>query len=997
KCLKGGEAQFRIEECLRLVQAFSSRFQAAVVDNKRRREQEKQAEERRRRREREEAARAQQRRRHGSSGAGGSESECSHLVDSFLYDIRSGLMGKDLKVRKLKRQGALETNVHNGGGITSEEETGGSPQVTRRRIGSFSGVEAAPGLAAIAASSNNNKEDNSQDMVTDVTPNGTLRRRRSRVPSEEDESGLMDFLRYSGHDGSRERKSWAGTIADGYGSLDRSWARRARGGMAGSVRRRPDLLGADFSGDRERTTSPSRIVESQSAASTPTATLPSTTSASEETSIKPGRPWKQKIEAWLQENEREEKAMRERSSNLSFRSGDRSNTSVEEPPEKLSAEVEVDEEGKRQLRRRQRLSTPIQGTLETKPSDNKPFSDGKDALGMASKKGILSPGVAAPGQYRRVYQDWKPSVEKTDLVGTMEAIEEVNSGSSGQDKSAWRKSSLNVPNSSEETINSVGGNGAYVGAILGSTSTRRRIRTNRSSLDTAPVSLGQPLLQAIKEEDKRKGVISTLGRQQSEDKLTLYIRKDTDEDVDGKAAKEPSADQQHRDIMQKTNTTTSGVSKVLIGKGGEMSVEDNEKNTEDVDAENVETPPALRKVRCSDSTAASRRLHKPSDRVVAEDDEEEMGDGQFERFSAARRTRRYKRISEGGEEADGDGEGSSRRQGTESHKENSAELQKKEENRIDFGIERRGSGVDRSLRRRGERGRSHIEPSLVAEAAKKASAKGDGISRVKVGDAVVEIPPPVSKMNLQGANVTDSGKELTKPTTANGSANRVETKRSVMKSSPASVGSLVERVRNAGSVLKSRKTEVDQGPGRIPTRSASMRVTGRGGGSVERTPSRGSLRSNSRNSLVSVGLVKNSNTAPVKRSGFGFGGISSSASSKKPPITTNGVSSSRQKLGSGLVPNTPVRKEQVTRRGSGASSVASSGIISRSFRISSRDSQVPSRLPSPTSAPSSRVGLSFMRPTAASSAKDSIVKDSVSSGARTPGPRTAPAAIERVK
>lgn len=42
----------------------------------------------------------------------------------------------------------------------------------------------------------------------DLTPNGSLRRRRSRVPSEEDDNSLMDYLRTSGHaDGSRERKS----------------------------------------------------------------------------------------------------------------------------------------------------------------------------------------------------------------------------------------------------------------------------------------------------------------------------------------------------------------------------------------------------------------------------------------------------------------------------------------------------------------------------------------------------------------------------------------------------------------------------------------------------------------------------------------------------------------------------------------------------------------------------------------------------------------------
>jgi len=47
--------------------------------------------------------------------------------------------------------------------------------------------------------------------------------------------------------------------------VDRSWARRARGG----VKRRPDLLNADFSNDRERPASPSSILETSSLLSTP--------------------------------------------------------------------------------------------------------------------------------------------------------------------------------------------------------------------------------------------------------------------------------------------------------------------------------------------------------------------------------------------------------------------------------------------------------------------------------------------------------------------------------------------------------------------------------------------------------------------------------------------------------------------------------------------------------------------------------------------------------
>lgn len=50
------------------------------------------------------------------------------------------------------------------------------------------------------------------NFIKDVTPNGSLRRRRSRVPSEEDEVTLMDFLRTSNQDAppvsNIQRKSW---------------------------------------------------------------------------------------------------------------------------------------------------------------------------------------------------------------------------------------------------------------------------------------------------------------------------------------------------------------------------------------------------------------------------------------------------------------------------------------------------------------------------------------------------------------------------------------------------------------------------------------------------------------------------------------------------------------------------------------------------------------------------------------------------------------------
>lgn len=133
----------------------------------------------------------------------------------------------------------------------SQFDMRGSPAMTRRRMGSFNG--------------NGDSLLREDTASPDITPTGSLRRRRSRVLSEEDDGSLMDFLRSSGHydSGSRERKP------SSYGSLgnvlfiqreicsffitkrfvDRSWARRARSGSGN--KKRPDLLNIDF-GDRER-------------------------------------------------------------------------------------------------------------------------------------------------------------------------------------------------------------------------------------------------------------------------------------------------------------------------------------------------------------------------------------------------------------------------------------------------------------------------------------------------------------------------------------------------------------------------------------------------------------------------------------------------------------------------------------------------------------------------------------------------------------------------
>lgn len=154
----------------------------------------------------------------------------------------------------------------------------GSPSLSRHRMGSFNsnydntespGELQSPNPTILAIYN--------QFPFKDHTPNGTLRRR----PSREDDAKLMELLRTSGYDESRERRP------SSYGSLDRSWARKARSGSG--TRKRPQLLNIDFGTDRERASSPS---PSPLADSKP---LPGEES-------KP-REWRQKIETWLQGTE----------------------------------------------------------------------------------------------------------------------------------------------------------------------------------------------------------------------------------------------------------------------------------------------------------------------------------------------------------------------------------------------------------------------------------------------------------------------------------------------------------------------------------------------------------------------------------------------------------------------------------------------------------------------------------------------------------------------
>ncbi|XP_011172206.2 uncharacterized protein LOC105204716 [Solenopsis invicta] len=512
---------FKIEECFRIFHQFCQKFNQAVAENERRRIQEEQI--LARRKQREEQLLARKRLLSNQAETPGSESE-SNLMDYGLFELHPGLSQRsysrgEAKIRRLQNSG-----------VTSDEDVSviGSPSI-RRRLGSCSG----------GPDQQSTKEDT---YSPDVTPNGTLRRRRSRIPCEDDDGNLMDFLRTSGQDNTRERKSW--------GSLDRSWARRARGQS-----RRGDLLNADFSGDRERPNSPSPLAESKPF-------------LQEEEAKPTGKAWRQKIEAWLSENEKEDRA------------------------------------GEQLQRRAKQLHQANRRSFEDSESEGKSPMNNTLTEDQTMLEG---------GGFSEVY-DWRPSVEKTDVMRTMEAIEEAQPLSS-QDKSPWRKSSLNVPNSTEE------GDPRY----------SRRFRSRHSTEN----ALMPSTLQAIREEDRRKNKVNDAINLDTQDELTIYLR-------------------------QPYTGTQAPATRRFSKLGRKATDEERVSDKIEIDSDNIETPPATRRLfsppkevkpvekepckreRCS-SSLQNREAKTAILKPISPTD---LGTGNFDRYSATRRTRRYKKSQD---------------------------------------------------------------------------------------------------------------------------------------------------------------------------------------------------------------------------------------------------------------------------------------------------------------------------------------------------------------
>ncbi|XP_017071188.2 formin-J [Drosophila eugracilis] len=539
-------ATFRLEECFKIFQNFCDKFKQAVKENERRQQQEQQATLRRKQREEQLARRARQ---IGQAGTPVSDSEHSFLGDA-LFDPRA------------------------------------SPALSRRHLGSG---EISNGFIRLE-----------QDGASpDITPNGSLRRRRSRVLAEEDD--LMEFLRSSTgpHDGhnSRERKA-------AYGSLDRSWARRARSGS--SSRKRPDLLNIDFGLDRERASSPAPLLQQQqqqaherlqsplaSAAGTPTTAANTPTGSgsaigqtppiNEDAKPRISREWRQKIETWLQSNESDEKQNEEYRRKRRLVNANR--RSLENETEN---ERKLDPLPEEKILPSTTTATPTNTPTTTNPNNSTNRTD-QDS-----------------GKYQRVYADWKPSktLEQTDVVANLQAIADAQ------------------PHDS-----------------------LRQYRRQRSQDQSSPLAL-----QSIAEEDRRKSLIQKMGeRDISNERLQVYIRRSASRDLQTVKPEEQLLPPKSPKSQVSDDTFASLLSH-------HKSQNEMQASSKEVDADNIETPPVSRRVIATPTTTVVTVSMTNKPKVVTEEkvnSAEQDAPGHFDRHALARRTRRYKRptdYSSGNEE-----------------------------------------------------------------------------------------------------------------------------------------------------------------------------------------------------------------------------------------------------------------------------------------------------------------------------------------------------------
>lgn len=109
-----------------------------------------------------------------------------------------------------QQNGTPVSDYENQYSFDSSFDPRASPALSRKRFGSFNNGSLEINNSFIRIETSNS---NCDGISPDITPNGSMRRRRSRVMTEEDD--LMEFLRSSGHErNSRERKAAYGSLGN---------------------------------------------------------------------------------------------------------------------------------------------------------------------------------------------------------------------------------------------------------------------------------------------------------------------------------------------------------------------------------------------------------------------------------------------------------------------------------------------------------------------------------------------------------------------------------------------------------------------------------------------------------------------------------------------------------------------------------------------------------------------------------------------------------------
>ncbi|KAF8785643.1 hypothetical protein HNY73_011158 [Argiope bruennichi] len=377
---------FKLEDCFKIFQNFCQKFKASIEENVKRRQQEKRAEERRKQREEQLALKKKISGDTRPSSFSGSESD--NVIDMLLGDIRGGFNRFVDNGKSARGSGKAKRSSPDGSATAIELCRMNS---LTSSVPSEDDPTASPRVIRRRIGSSNSVANGSGgdlDGFDTQSPDVTPNstlQRRRQRLSSEDKDDSLIDFLRQTADADAAR-------AEKYkgpdsGSLDRSMIRRS------SRRRRPELAAVELI-DRERPASPG-----------PSPLLERKPMTLDSEANKP-KQWRIKIEEWLQENEKEQ--ARER---------------------KLREKIAMERWKRQEMEQREAdlSSSPIDKTDEIK----------------SSAKNLETLHEAKTDS--EVYANKKKVTEKSNTKKCPDA----EGGSPLKDKSKWRKSNLNVANSSE--------------------------------------------------------------------------------------------------------------------------------------------------------------------------------------------------------------------------------------------------------------------------------------------------------------------------------------------------------------------------------------------------------------------------------------------------------------------------------------------------------------------------------------------------------------------